>query len=107
MTTQNPLLYDLNHNADPDYLEHHLPDAPPLAPELRMLVAMIELAVKDLTVPIKEVEFEQSFDALIWIFSDCTEFQPFSFVWACHHLDIDPEVIRVRVAQNILPELLG
>ncbi len=64
-------------------------------PEKQLLAAMLQRAITDLTLPRFDVLDIWRQDAILWI-HDLSD-APFSYIWLCEQLDLDPKVLLVKV----------
>ncbi|NMC62496.1 MAG: hypothetical protein GYA55_04940 [SAR324 cluster bacterium] len=86
---QNPLVSsEFSHSPE----EH-------LSPEQRLLLAIIEQAIRDLL----ENGTPSSKQAHRWFFDNFSDDTclPFSFIWICKHLDLDMNVVRTKIRDLI------
>lgn len=64
--------------------------------ERDLIAAIIERTVRDLIVPPLMATRSDIRDSEQWFRSNAKE--PFSFLWCCDHLSLDPEYLREQVA---------
>ena len=69
-------------------------------PERELIAAVLERALLDYT----DVSCVEGMDAQFWIYSN--ETRPWSYVWCCAVLDIDPDAIRDQLAKGTVGEAL-
>lgn len=65
---------------------------PDVTPELRLVVHVIDRALRDLGVNGRSVKLKERREALAWFDSDSVD--PWSFLWCCSESDISPAYIR-------------
>ncbi len=70
-----------------------------LVPERELLVATLDRAVLDYY----GTDEETCGEATDWLFGDSDPSEPFSFLWICDHLGIEPTRLRNRVRSLAIP----
>lgn len=66
------------------------------APELRLLKAILSRAIFDVLAIAKDIKQIHKLQAQAYILSQAID--PWSFIWVCHQLDLDPGRVRATVA---------
>lgn len=67
--------------------------------EMALLLAILERSIRDYLAIFEDKKYGQHammLEAKEWLFND-ESLEPWSYHWICQHLDIDPQMVRIRV----------
>ena len=79
--------------------ETYLEQPSEVRPERNLVAALLARAICD-AFGTAHVEMHIRREARHWIFSNLEPKKPFSFAWAAHALDLDPEIFRTALKEQ-------
>jgi hypothetical protein len=82
--------------ASPDFFDY-TPDEDP-CPEKQLIAALLDRTIRDLIEPANDILDLHRQEAIEFTYSPDTK--PYTFIWCCEELDIDPKKIITKAEQH-------